>query len=175
MNTKKEFYKNQPTRFYDHNKVIKDGVLTVKTNGLPDVNNKYDELIETFTPYEKVVEVDGLTLKIGLIKYKAKYIDKFGKLRSTEEKTMFLDEQHKRDVLWWHTEAQRNSRYWQASKLYADVLHDLDLSDSEFIKKYFIDLGRRDAGRISKPTKWQGVLHGSDEFYKDYEIKRRKK
>lgn len=180
MKTRKKFFRAQMqfpvTEHFD----LKDGVLTVTTTGRLRTDNKgdihRDTLTEKFAPYTKYVEVDGLTLEVGLIKYEATFIDYYETLQSTDKCKMLLDEQHKRDMLWWHVEAMRTHGDFEScaiGSLYADVLHDLDLSDTEFLKKYWTDKDRRGLGRMydDEDIKNQGIRYGYVDFKKKYKIK----
>lgn len=181
MSVREKFFKAQMLHPVSEHFDLVNDTLTVTTTGLPNKANvngdfRKDTLTEIFTPYEKVIEVDGIKLKLGLIKYSATFVNSYDTLIAEEEKVMLLDEQKKRDILWWHVEADRETgNHSKMANIYADVLHDLDLSDAEFLKKYWGDKDRRDLGRkyFDEDRQNIGVKYGFVDFDKEYEIRRK--
>lgn len=183
MSVKKEFYKASACDFVNHYFKSKDGALEVETRR----THSGEKLIEEFRPYSKEVEVDEVKVKVKLIKYKATYLNGLGRVVSTEEKSINITDEEKRNVLLFRTATLNSGRTYAIQNLYADVLYDLDISDIEFIQKYWDDIpyltsemtiteeerNKRLYMFENRPN--IGVKNGYVDFLKEFMIKRWRK
>ena len=131
-------------------KSIKNGVLTVKETGRNYRN--YDEgekdvLYLTYQPYTKTLEVDGVGIKLNMIRITALCVDRYGERYGEGTESMHLDEERKRMVLYWYVGANR--KYGKTEKhdkaiRYNQVLNELSTEDTYFMNKFYDDLYRSD-------------------------------
>lgn len=143
----RELNKFHPTH---KSKTIKNGVLQVKETGRNYCNyeeGEKDVLYRTFQPYTKTVEVDGVGIKLNMIRITALCVDRYGNRYGEGTESMHLTDEWKRMILYWYVGAMRKygtKERPEKAYYYNQVLNELNTEDTYFMNKFFDDLYRSD-------------------------------